>query len=638
MRPSIPACTLPLTALVISDLAVTGAGQPMLATAGGAAASVIGVGVLMMRGYKTVDVVLSAAENQTVHVIEAVGDAGMSLLPVVIGATVTMILLCLHVAVRRWWKSPKTELSDSGKNPEGNAGVGTCQALLNDESRREKREPQAPVLKFPPLTWCTSDMLARTIANYPDACTIADLPDMIGSADYSQLYICWKVDSQSGGKPYTVRLSKDALEQTPVPPKKIRELISCGCPGHMFSLKDAQEDRICKHCGAVMIQCVRINRVRVAASSTQLTAPRPSGPAGSAARRDSHSCTRNRRGKNQSIAICDKQAETIGPAVTTSAQADASEDRVSKHVGALLRHAGAVRTCAYPHRRVFKPTTKEEESLETRVLRIQAEGMTEVKQVAVGNKTESGRVADALSRRPDDMVRSLDAMLFQELSPGGRFFGYDQRAPNAAHFPARGCGLVLSLLKALQSQAMASHLIKTTKKAGFVSCFTFDLDELTDDIGDAAVRGPTMTVVADRKHALGGVTKAMADRLTRLKSRGVVVYLADGPQNGIQHSKVVLSDGMLLVGSTNWTGASQRNCELDALIKLSDDGIPEWDAWRCAVLERAELMTAQQEEVAHKTREDRASSAQNEKYRTAKKFSIARARSHDALQRSQGNG
>ena len=140
MRPSIPACTLPLTALVISDLAVTGAGQPMLATAGGAAASVIGVGVLMMRGYKTVDVVLSAAENQTVHVIEAVGDAGMSLLPVVIGATVTMILLCLHVAVRRWWKSPKTELSDSGKNPEGNAGVGTCQALLNDESRREKRE------------------------------------------------------------------------------------------------------------------------------------------------------------------------------------------------------------------------------------------------------------------------------------------------------------------------------------------------------------------------------------------------------------------------------------------------------------------------------------------------------------------
>jgi len=192
-------------------------------------------------------------------------------------------------------------------------------------------------------------------------------------------------------------------------------------------------------------------------------------------------------------------------------------------------------------------------------------------------------------------------------------------------------------LKALQSQAMASHLIRTTKTAGFVSCFTFDLDELTDDIGDAAVRGPTMTVVADRKHALGGVTKAMADRLTRLKSRGVVVYLADGPQNGIQHSKVVLSDGMLLVGSTNWTGASQRNCELDALIKLSDDGIPEWDAWRCAVLERAELMTAQQEEVAHKTREDRASSAQNEKYRTAKKFSIARARSHDALQRSRGN-
>ena len=171
-----------------------------------------------------------------------------------------------------------------------------------------------------------------------------------------------------------------------------------------------------------------------------------------------------------------------------------------------------------------------------------------------------------------------------------------------------------------------------------MSCFTFDLEGLTEDIGDAAVRGPKMIVVADRKHALGGVTKAMAERLSSLKAKGVVVYLADGPENGIQHSKVVLSDGMLLLGSTNWTGASQRNCELDALIKLSDDGIPEWDAWQHAVLERAMLMTTQQEEVAHKTREDRAGVAQNDKFRTAKKFSIARARSHDALQRSRGAG
>ncbi len=123
----------------------------------------------------------------------------------------------------------------------------------------------------------------------------------------------------------------------------------------MFSLKDAEEDRVCKHCGAVMIQCVRVYRVRVAASSTRLTVPRPPGPAGSAARRDSHSCTRHRQAKNRSIAICDKEAEIIGPPMTTSGQADASEDRMCKHVKAVLRHAGAVRTCAYPHRRISKP-------------------------------------------------------------------------------------------------------------------------------------------------------------------------------------------------------------------------------------------------------------------------------------------
>ncbi len=42
-RLSVPACTLPLGALLLSDLAVTGAGQPAILTAGGAAVSAVGV-------------------------------------------------------------------------------------------------------------------------------------------------------------------------------------------------------------------------------------------------------------------------------------------------------------------------------------------------------------------------------------------------------------------------------------------------------------------------------------------------------------------------------------------------------------------------------------------------------------------
>ena len=253
-----------------------------------------------------------------------------------------MILLCLHVAVRRWWKSPKTELSDSGENPEGNVGVGTRQALLDDPRRGKMKDQQGPLLMFPPLTWCTSDMLARAVANFPDACKIADQSNMISNAEHSRMHIRWTVESQSGGRPYTVRLSKDALEQTAVPPKKIRELISCGCPGHTLSLSDAAEDRICKHCGAVMILCVRMNRLRSVplVSGMQLTEPRPSGPAGSAARRDSLSRTRARRSKHQSIAICDTQPETTGPAATSLTQTGASVGRE------VFNDAGAVRNVA----------------------------------------------------------------------------------------------------------------------------------------------------------------------------------------------------------------------------------------------------------------------------------------------------
>ena len=49
MRASIPACTLPLGALLLSDLAVKGASQPAVLTAGGAAVSAVGVAVLMLQ-------------------------------------------------------------------------------------------------------------------------------------------------------------------------------------------------------------------------------------------------------------------------------------------------------------------------------------------------------------------------------------------------------------------------------------------------------------------------------------------------------------------------------------------------------------------------------------------------------------
>ncbi len=330
------------------------------------------------------------------------------------------------------------------------------------------------------LPWCTNDLLARAVANLVDAAKIAEHTEMVTRATDSSKQLIWKVESQSGAKPYLVRMAKLALfDDVSIPPQKVRDLIQCGCPGHTLSLKDSEDDRICKHCGAVMLLCVKANRMRAlrvsSAPGTQLSEPRPSGPAASAAIKDSLAQSLTRKPKHKSdrtarIAICDAAPKASSPAAIALTQSGATGEQ-------------------------------------------------------------------------------------KEQTAEGRYKGYDQTAEHAAHFPVGGCGSVLSLLNAKQSHKMTVHLVTSTVTAVCVTCYTFDLEELTDALAVTAEKGAQVTVIADRKHALGGVTKAMAERLSKLKAKGAIVYLADGPDNGIQHSKVVLSDGYALIGSTNWTNS-----------------------------------------------------------------------------------
>ncbi len=71
----------------------------------------------MQRNYQTVDVILTAAENQTVEIIKSAADTSIGILPVVAGAIVTLIGLCLHLVVKRYWPSAKEELCLTGQNP-----------------------------------------------------------------------------------------------------------------------------------------------------------------------------------------------------------------------------------------------------------------------------------------------------------------------------------------------------------------------------------------------------------------------------------------------------------------------------------------------------------------------------------------
>ena len=235
---------------------------------------VTALGIILQRGYQTVDIVLQAAENQTVEVIKAVGETSIGIMPVIAGAIVTMILLGLRLVVRRFWPSAKEELCLAGKNPEGNveAASGSSGAYPSQSD------------KFPSLPWVTRDLLARAVANLTDASKIAEKPEMATRIRDSPCHLIWKVESQSGARPYYVRLAKTALSRFTVQPM-VRDLISCGCPGHTLALKDAEDDRICKHCGAVLLLCVKANRMGVSSTVTGAlpSGPRPHGPVAGAA-------------------------------------------------------------------------------------------------------------------------------------------------------------------------------------------------------------------------------------------------------------------------------------------------------------------------------------------------------------------
>ena len=103
--------------------------------------------------------------------------------------------------------------------------------------------------------------------------------------------------------------------------------------------------------------------------------------------------------------------------------------------------------------------------------------------------------------------------------------------------------------------------------------------------------------------------------------------------SGIQHSKTVLSDEFLIVGSCNWTSASRENHEEDMLVALNEAGVAAHDERLKYTKDHNQAFTRELEKAGREHRSQRAASREHksvppsaERYRTAKRFSIARAR------------
>ena len=162
-----------------------------------------------------------------------------------------------------------------------------------------------------------------------------------------------------------------------------------------------------------------------------------------------------------------------------------------------------------------------------------------------------------------------------------------------------------------------------------LTAYTLDLLTLTEALGQTAMRGVQVQVLADRGHSLKGTTLAQMERLDALRKKGVEVFLSRGATaGGIQHSKTLYVDHYYVVGSTNWTSSSRSNDEMTVLLELDEDGIKAVEKRLAFIREVSTKLTQEEVISSHVLKENRRSkSVEPEKFRTAKRFSIARARS-----------
>jgi len=388
--------------------------------------------------------------------------------------------------------------------------------------------------------------------------------------------------------------------------------VNCGCPGHTHVLGkafalDPSKDRICKHAGAILLSCFMDHDPCDPARRRRyprglLGQPRPADPPLIAIKdarlhaihRDSmlHDIPRARSPTTRT------QFKYTGPSSSGRGRSP-PKDAVSSDddVFELAARENGLRN---------DPSYSEWEEMQ---------------------ESQSGSASKRIvALRPDAMAV---------------FASYDEKAEEAGTLLKNGGGFE-SLLNARQAQKMACFLLDNAKNKAVLTAFTFDYMPICEALTRAAARKVDVSIFVDRNHTMGGTTSHMVDRLDQLRQQGVNVYLCKGPasQSGIQHSKSLYVDteqwshGYFLVGSTNWTTSSRSNFELNVLLVLTEESYYAVQRQLSYIENASSKLTAANVETSREIRAtrnnarvNRAKSAEPDKFATAKRFSIARARS-----------
>ena len=560
---------------------------------------------------------VNATSEAACSVIEEVGKESKRFVPIVMGAIAVVVLVGLHFFVGYFWRrEPKTEMLKAGRNPRSNDA--SVKQLDPGPALRDRVDK---VYGVPLVSFLDGNSFHDHVANRERA--IAMMHDEINSPGTwvkrcldSAEYFTYKVPARdkASGCPkekqfYTLRINKNACTSK-ARTEVFRDVFLCNCGGWDVLAKD-DRDRLCLHCGVLMLMCRY-------AWHLPLVSVGPRGPEALADRSTSSAPSLHERVQQ----LEDKWEVT--PAAVRSAKINES---------LIVRLPSDDEE---PHSKENKSTRRE-----TRAEPQQGFGTWHDPSGTRAEKPRNPQEGRVMMGRKSNKIPLVREAVVDEGALEAMFQGYDQNADNAAELFYGGLGRILAIMPSKATHKLALFMIGRSLSDIVLTAFTFDLADMVDALNAACQRGVKVKVLVDRSHALSGTTQNMPNRLAALMDGGVEVRLCRGCSNGtgIQHSKTLMIDMFLFVGSANWTNASQSNQEVSILFAMNADGIEAHTRRLEQILEVSEPFSDAQVKAACEVREQRkAGNAQNrsrslgrsparesteDRFRTMRKFSIA---------------
>ena len=204
---------------------------------------------------------------------------------------------------------------------------------------------------------------------------------------------------------------------------------------------------------------------------------------------------------------------------------------------------------------------------------------------------QEGQRAAAAAERERARAAALEAQLQEARSRIGVLEGQLAARAPAAPAPAQapeppvGLGPVTRLLDAAETKAAWLVEMRAAKRINLLA-FTFDLEDVIEEMIAARVRKVEVRAIFDKRQAYGSATRRMKGALKRVAAYGVEVRTISGFElsgvyhgyvagSGVLHAKALVTETSLIVGSCNWTTASQANREWDVQIQLNEAGQAE---------------------------------------------------------------